>query len=126
MKKLIVSLVVTVLVVGCASGPAPAPAAQPSPTKPVVPVSSPAGTPETAKSAPPAPPGYKARVRKGETVYCKTVEVTGSYFPKEVCYTVDALAELEKQQNNSTSRILNKPAACNNNSCALPQGPGGP
>jgi len=109
MLKMTVSLACAALIAGCAARPAAEPMAIA------------ATTTDSAESAPTAPPGYKARVRKGQTVYCKTVEVTGSNFPKEVCYTPEALAAMERLQKDSTGRILNKPVACTTkNGCNRP------
>lgn len=120
MLKMTVSLACAALIVGCASQPAPKPMAVAAPSTQAAPAPGAAPTTESAKAAPIAPPGYKARVRKGQTVYCKTVEVTGSNFPREVCYTPEALAAQERLQKDSAGRILNKPVACNSNSCAAP------
>lgn len=119
MLKVTVTLAIAALLVGCASQSAPKPMAVAATTT-VAPAAGAASTTEAARSATTAPPGYKARVRKGQTVYCKTVEVTGSNFPKEVCYTPEALAAMERLQKDSAGRILNKPVACNSNSCAAP------
>lgn len=120
MSKTIVSLAIAAILAGCASRSAPKPMAVAATTTAAAPAAGAASTAEAARSATTAPPGYKARVRKGQTVYCKTVEVTGSNFPKQVCYTPEALAAMERLQKDSAGRILNKPVACNSNSCAAP------
>lgn len=120
MSKTIVCLAMAAMLVGCASQPAPKPMSAAATTTAVAPAAGAAPTTAAATSVTTAPPGYKARVRKGQTVYCRTVEVTGSNFPKEVCYTPEALAAMERLQRDSAGRILNKPVACNSNSCAAP------
>jgi len=66
-----------------------------------------------APATPPSRPGYKTKTRKGETVYCRTVQPTGSLFPTEFCFTQ---AELD-QQKQEVERILNRPAACRGPDC---------
>ncbi|MGB5101945.1 MAG: hypothetical protein WBO04_01325 [Steroidobacteraceae bacterium] len=117
MRKVVVSLACAALLVGCASQAAPQSMAVAAPAAPSAATASAPATTAAAKSAPTAPPGYKARVRKGETVYCKTIEATGSHFPQEACFTQ---AQLD-QQKAGAGRLLNKRAGCRIEGCVTSQ-----
>lgn len=69
--------------------------------------------PAAAQVTTAAHPGYKTKIRKGETVYCKTVQPTGSLFPSEFCFTQ---AELDRQKQQK-ERLLNKPGGCRPPNC---------
>jgi hypothetical protein len=56
-----------------------------------------------------APPGWTPKKRKGELVYCKKVEVTGSLFPKETCYYAEDLDVVLRNQKESAQRTLDIP-----------------
>jgi hypothetical protein len=73
-----------------------------------------------ASTKPTAPPGFQTRVRKGETVYCKTVQATGSMFPKEACFTQPELERLLKAEKRSVDQVLRKPVGCNNSGGCVP------
>jgi hypothetical protein len=73
--------------------------------------------PTVAKSR----PGYRARQRGGETVWCRTETPTGSRMPVENCYSaaqldaIDADAETMKDSINSTRQRCSG-ASCSNGS----------
>lgn len=71
------------------------------------------------------PPGFKARKRDGELVYCRTVQATGSLFPEEQCWPPEKVwAALEKQRESS-QRLLKQQRGCRGTDCAAgtPTGP---
>jgi len=108
MVKVIMVLAIAGQLVACASQPATKLSATVAPSA--------AGTADGAtattaavQARQAAPPGFKPRVRKGQTVYCRTSGDIGSHFPKEECYTLDAAEKLLELEKISTGRILNKP-----------------
>ena len=56
-----------------------------------------------------APPGWTAKKRKGELVYCKKTEVTGSLFPKERCLYAEDLDIVLRKQKEAAQRTLDIP-----------------
>ena len=71
--------------------------------------------------APKLPPGFRARVVKGATVYCQKTPVLGSRFAKEICLDEVGLkqyqdrAESMRRDLSTTSRICAGTAgACGN------------
>ena len=56
-----------------------------------------------------APPGWTPKQRKGELVYCKKVEVTGSLFPKETCLYAEDLDVVLRKQKEAAQRTLDIP-----------------
>jgi hypothetical protein len=65
-----------------------------------------APTTAAAKSTGKPPPGFKARKRDGELLYCRTVQSTGTHFPEERCWRPEQVeAALLKQQEDS-QRLL--------------------
>lgn len=57
------------------------------------------------------PPGYKARVKEGTTVYCRKDIILGSRFPTESCYTE---AQIDQLQANAAAarREMQKGQIC--------------
>ncbi|MCS6946538.1 MAG: hypothetical protein NZM12_02850 [Steroidobacteraceae bacterium] len=53
---------------------------------------------QAAQSAAPVqlPPGYRKRVVKGETLYCKKTTPIGSRMPKWLCVDAEGLRQLEE------------------------------
>lgn len=116
MSKAIVSLSMAVVLTGCASQPAPEAMTATAPTPAVSATVVPDAT-AAAKPASSVPAGYKVRIRKGETYYCKTIEATGSHFPQEACFT---RAQLD-QQKAANERLLNRRAGCKVEGCVTSQ-----
>ena len=56
-----------------------------------------------------APPGWTAKQRSGEVVYCKKVEVTGSLFPEETCLYPEDLDVVLRKQKEAAQRTLDIP-----------------
>ena len=59
-----------------------------------------AGGPDAA-AVPAAPPAAEAKAKAKSDVVCKTIQVTGSMFPKKVCYSeeqADAVRAEEQQR----------------------------
>jgi hypothetical protein len=56
-----------------------------------------------------APPGWTPKQRKGELVYCKKVDVTGSLFPKETCLYAEDLDVVVRKQKEAAQRTLDIP-----------------
>jgi len=118
MARKFVSFVLPVLLAACAAqstreppgGAQAVPGATPSPA-PAAAIASSGDAAAPAASA--EHPGYKTKKRKGETVYCKTVQPTGSLFPTEFCFTQ---AELDRQKQQA-ERMLNRPGACRQPDC---------
>lgn len=110
MVKVIMLLGIAAQLVGCVSQPAPQLNRTVAPS-----TAGPTGTGDAAvttaagQAKQAAPPGFKPRVRKGQTVYCRTSGDTGSHFPKEECYTLEAAEKLLEMEKISVRRILNKP-----------------
>jgi hypothetical protein len=63
------------------------------------------------------PPGFKARKRKGEIVYCRTVVVTGSQFPQEQCWPPEQLQAALEKQKESSQRLLRQQRGCRGSEC---------
>ena len=102
-------LVALVLVAGCASqstsdNPATATAAS---AKPSVAQAQASGALPVVYQG--APPGWAPKQRKGELVYCKKVEVTGSLFPKETCLYAEDLDVVLRKQKEAAQRTLDIP-----------------
>jgi hypothetical protein len=55
------------------------------------------------------PPGWSAKKRAGKVVHCKTVEVTGSHFPREVCLEPKQLKDILAKQKRMAERTLDIP-----------------
>jgi hypothetical protein len=111
MFKMIVCVALVAQLAGCANHPAgtPATAATPAATT--------AAATTTVPAQPAPPPGFKARKRNGETVYCTKVQPTGSLFPQDVCYTPQQLETLRAQQKKAADRLLTKPTGCRGQDC---------
>jgi hypothetical protein len=56
-----------------------------------------------------APPGWTAKQRSGEVVYCKKVDVTGSMFPRETCLYPEDLDVVLRKQKEGAQRTLDRP-----------------
>ena len=56
-----------------------------------------------------APPGWTAKTRSGDVVYCKKVDVTGSLFPKETCLYPEDLDVVLRKQKEAAQRTLDIP-----------------
>lgn len=92
----------------CASSPdvedravPPAAAAAPAPSAPPAASVAHVSSAEVVTDAPPlvakARPGYRAKSRNGEAVYCRSETPTGSKLLNENCYTEVQLEEIERQ-----------------------------
>ena len=62
-----------------------------------------ASAPAAASAGP--PPGWKAKQRDGLTYYCRTVEITGSMFPKEKCYEPEVLEAMLQAHKEEAQRL---------------------
>jgi hypothetical protein len=56
-----------------------------------------------------APPGWTAKTRSGDVVYCRKVDVTGSLFPKETCLYPEDLDVVLRKQKEAAQRTLDIP-----------------
>ena len=56
-----------------------------------------------------APPGWTAKQRSGEVVYCRKVDVTGSMFPRETCLYPEDLDVVLRKQKEAAQRTLDIP-----------------
>ena len=90
--------VMTVAAAGCASQPDDAAAAEKAKANAALPV--------VYKGA---PPGWTAKTRSGDVVYCKKVDVTGSLFPKETCLYPEDLDVVLRKQKEAAQRTLDIP-----------------
>ena len=94
---------------GCASqapsDPTPVATADPPPT--AAQATPPASTDKVEAKGP--PPGWNSKRRAGKIVYCKTVDVTGSHFPQEVCLEPAQLEAVLRQQKKQAERTLDIP-----------------
>ncbi len=54
------------------------------------------------------PTGYKARVRNGETLYCRKSTPLGTRFPTEVCMTVAQYEEFVRQGDGLRQELTGK------------------
>lgn len=63
--------------------------------------------------------GYKATVIKGETYYCRQVDVTGTQFKKKVCLNEAQLQDEERKTKELQDRMLQQGAspACSGPAC---------
>jgi hypothetical protein len=66
------------------------------------------------------PPGYKQRVRGGQVVYCRTEQVSGSRFEKELCWPPETLEEILETNENEADTLFRKqrPQNCGMAGCA--------
>jgi hypothetical protein len=76
--------------------------ARPTATSPA----KPSGAQETAVAR--VPTGYKARVRDGETLYCRKSTPLGTRFPTEVCMTVAQYEEFVRQGDGLRQELTGK------------------
>jgi hypothetical protein len=112
---------------GCAANPPPTPAstagaaASPrSPTLPSTTAASATGSMSVPNSQKKPPPGYKQRVRGGQVVYCRTEQVSGSRFEKELCWPPETLEEILETNENEADTLFRKqrPQNCGMAGCA--------
>ena len=90
--------VMTAAAAGCASQPDDGAAAEKAQANAALPV--------VYKGA---PPGWTAKQRSGEVVYCKKVDVTGSMFPRETCLYPEDLDVVLRKQREAAQRTLDRP-----------------
>jgi hypothetical protein len=105
-------VLLSALCAACASQPATpvAPAtASAKPAAPAAPATAEAKDKGATKDK--APPGYKAKTRNGETVYCKKVAQIGSRFETETCVTASEAEQMEHQAEWERA-LLRKNTAC--------------
>lgn len=110
---------VVALTAGCASQPAaptaPATAAVAATAKPAAP----AAVDETGNAVAPAkvPPGFSAKTRNGETVYCKKVARIGSNFATETCITAAEAEELARRADLDREQFRKNQTICGTGGC---------
>ena len=117
---------VIALTAGCASQPTvqTAPAAVAAPAAPAaVAVAAKSDAPATAdatgNSAATAkvPPGFVAKTRDGETVYCKKVAKIGSNFKTETCMSAADAEQLERQAELDRVLLRKNQTICGTAGC---------
>ena len=136
MRIFLGSIAVAVLLSGCASTPSGTPpdgaAATPAvaavaPAAPSVaasPAAAAAGA-DVAGTAAPTPaagavksyPGYKAKQRDGQTVYCKKVAKIGSHFAEETCMTEAEMEQLAQKAEEDRQQFRRNQTLCGTPGC---------
>jgi hypothetical protein len=121
--RLILIAVASFLAVGCGTTPTTAPTS-PAPAK--------AGAVPAAEAQPAVaartaaadtankmdiPPGYKAKVRNGETVYCKKEPTTGSRFEVETCMNAADLEALRQRTEQDREQFRKNQTLCGTGGC---------
>lgn len=87
-----------------------------------VPAAAKAATATTATAAatqspPKPPPGFKARKRDGQLVYCRTVQSTGSHFPEEQCWPPEKVQAALDRQREASQKLLEQQRGCRGTEC---------
>jgi hypothetical protein len=103
------------LTAGCASQPAaptaPGAAAVATAAKPAAPAAA------DATAAAKVPSGYRAKVRNGETVYCKNVARIGSNFTTETCMSAAEAEEQARRAEFDRQQFRQNQAVCGTGGC---------
>ena len=132
--RFIATVAMLVMLAACASTPATpggssaatgGPASAPAPTASLAGdagKAAPAATsaPATGSGSGPGdrpPPGYKAKSRKGETLWCRTEEITGSRFGRELCWTPEELQRMLENNETEVFDLFRKQPACGMQGC---------
>lgn len=113
------------LTAGCASQPAapttPDTAAMAAAAKPAVSavpaVPAAAGATGSAVATAKAPPGYRAKNRNGETVYCKKVARIGTNLETETCMSAAEAEELARRAAFDREQFRQNQAICGTGGC---------
>jgi hypothetical protein len=120
--RLILIAVASFLAVGCATTPTSAPTT----AAPVTPAAAPATQAQPAaaatvaavdKGSKSAPPGYRTKVRNGETVYCKKEATTGSRFEVETCMNAADLEALRQRTEQDREQFRKNQTICGTGGC---------
>ena len=83
----------------------------------------PAAAAQASKSYTP-PPGFKAKVRKGETVYCRSRAPIGTRIKSEECYSEAEIKEVERAMAISTEDTQQRGRMCTTGMMCTGQGGG--
>jgi len=83
--------------------------------KPAVPAAADATGSAIAKAK--VPSGYRAKVRNGETVYCKNVARIGSNLTTETCMTAAEAEEQERRAESDRQQFRQNQAVCGTGGC---------
>jgi hypothetical protein len=59
------------------------------------------------------PPGFKSKVRKGETVYCRSRAPIGTRIKSEECFTAAEIREVERAMAISSEDTQQRGRMCN-------------
>ena len=70
------------------------------------------------------PPGFKTKVRKGETVYCRSRAPLGTRIKSEECFTEAQIKEVERAMAISTEDIQQRGRMCTTGFMCTGQGGG--
>lgn len=62
------------------------------------------------------PNGYRAKVRDGETVYCRKEKVLGTRFPEEFCFNRLQLKEIERRKRSMQDDVARNQRTCSTGS----------
>ena len=62
------------------------------------------------------PPGFKTKVRKGETVYCRSRAPLGTRIKSEECFSETEIKEVERAMATSSEDIQQRGRMCNKGS----------
>jgi hypothetical protein len=117
--RVVVVVCVIALAAGCDSQPAaptaPATAAVAAAAQPAAPAV--ADATRNAAATAKVPTGYSAKMRNGETVYCKKVTRTGSNFATETCMTAAEADELARRAVLERQEFRGNQAICGTGNC---------
>ena len=127
--RLASSVICSIALVGCASGPATQasdPPASVAAVAPVAPEEAAAMTAPVAEKADPEavastefvpPAGYQRRKRGATTVYCRSDTPVGTRFAKEYCYTQADLERTEANRTNIRQEVDRARRTCTGGGC---------
>ena len=93
----------------------PAPSAQAEPAA-ADKVGDPAAAVAQANEKYSPPPGFKTKVRKGETVYCRSRAPLGTRIKSEECFSEAEIKEVERAMATSSEDIQQRGRMCNKGS----------
>jgi len=114
-------VILATLSAGCASQPGSPPAPTTNPAAPAatasqaVTAATPAST--TTEQQLKAPQGYKLVKRDGATLFCQKITEIGSRFPKEVCVTPEAYADMERRTESDRQNFRKNSTLCGTGGC---------
>jgi len=117
--------ILATLSAGCASQPESPPAPTTSPAAPAATASqavTAAATPASTTAEPQltAPQGYKLVKRDGATLFCQKITEIGSRFPKEICVTPEAYADMERRTESDRQNFRKNSTLCGTGGCGGP------